>query len=80
MLSKWLPGTAFGEKDKEAEPKILLGAAGHGMGRDALSVPVGWGYLPILIFLDQDISTAEDNRFCFMCFFALLTYGIKARP
>lgn len=41
VLSKWLPGTAFGEKDKEAEPKILLGAAGHGMGREALSVPVG---------------------------------------
>lgn len=41
VLSKWLPGTSFEEKDKEAEPKILLGAAGHGMGREVLSVPVG---------------------------------------
>lgn len=41
VLSKWLPGTSFGEKDKEAESKILLGAAGHGMGREALSTPVG---------------------------------------
>lgn len=40
VLSKWLPGTPFGEKDKEAEPKILLGAAGHGMGRESLLVPV----------------------------------------
>ena len=41
VISKWLPGTSFGEKDKEAEPKILLGAVGHGMGREVLSVTVG---------------------------------------
>lgn len=41
VLSKWLPGTTFGEKDKEVEPKVLLGAAGYGMGREALSVTVG---------------------------------------
>lgn len=41
VLSKWLPGSSFGESDTETEPKILLGSAGHGMGREALVVSVG---------------------------------------
>jgi hypothetical protein len=38
VLSKWLPGTSFGEKNTDGEPKVLLGAAGHGVGQEALSV------------------------------------------
>lgn len=67
--SKWLPGTSFGEKDKEAEPKILLGASGHGMGREALLVPVGrnvglvdiW-FRPLRWAIRSWLNRAEANR------------------